>query len=202
MKTLLLTGFTFFDRYWHNPSGEIARRLDGAEINGYRVKSLILPVSYVKAKRMLLEHLEKEKPDAVIGLGLAPTAKSVNIELAAVNRAYFTSPDVDSYVARYVEILEGGYTIVFTTLPVERIVSKCSSTMPPVRPSLSTGLYLCNVVAYLAMNYGRKNEKLAGFLHIPPSTVNVLKGESEHGYPEDVILEAVKCVIEASLGEE
>ena len=99
MSRILVTGFDYFDKYYINTSGEIARRINGIEIHGYRIHGIILPVSYKQAPKILMNAIESYKPSIIVGLGLAPRADKVIIEIASSNRAHFTIPDVDGYKA-------------------------------------------------------------------------------------------------------
>jgi len=196
----LVVGFSYYGGYWSNPSGEVARALDGYVVGGLRVRSLVLPVSFKVVREALREALHATRPALVVGLGLNPSTRTVDIELAAVNRAFFTQPDVDGYVADYEEVESGGPFTVYTTLPVREIIGECRARRGlPVKPSLSTGLYLCNVAAYLIMRYGLEMRVPAGFLHVPPSTTNYLRRETSHGLPLQDIVESTLCVIEVAI---
>ena len=104
----LVVGFSYYGGYWSNPSGEVARALDGYVVGGLRVRGLVLPVSFKAVREALREALYATRPALVVGLGLNPSTRTVDIELAAVNRAFFTQPDVDGYVANYEEVESGG----------------------------------------------------------------------------------------------
>lgn len=199
MGLVLVTGYDRYSGYTLNSSGEVAKFLNGDEVRGFRVVSYVFPVSLKVVKAQLPQLLADLRPDLVVGLGMSPTTRFVDVELASVNRVHFTIPDEDSYVAFFEEIVSGGPSVLHTTLPVSEIVSKCSSGVLKVRPSLGTGLYLCNVAAYLIMKYGVENKRPAGFIHLPPSTNNLLRGETSHGYPIDELIEVVKCAIRVGL---
>lgn len=197
LNLALVVGFNYFDNFWHNPSGEVAKLFDNKTIGRFRVLSYVLPVSLKTVRELLPRIIQRTQPSMVLGLGLAPLNKDLILELVAVNKAYFTKSDVNGYIAKYEDVLEGEPLIVHTTLPVEQIIKECTIKRNlPIRPGLGIGLYLCNTVAYIIMRYGVLNGIPAGFIHIPPSTVNLLRKESEHGMPLDYIYETVFCVIE------
>jgi pyroglutamyl-peptidase len=199
-NTILLTGYSYYSKYWFNPSSEVASVLDGAVINGYRVVSRVLPVSFRVVVSELPRLLEELKPRIALGLGLDPRARQVQVELAAVNYVYSEVSDVDGAKLDFREIVPGSPRVVHSTLPVGEIVEKCGARrLLPVRPSLGTGLFLCNVAGYLLMKYGVEKGVPAGFLHIPPSTVNLMRGETDYGVPLDTIVETVKCILEVAV---
>jgi pyroglutamyl-peptidase len=195
----LVAGFSYYGGYWNNPSGEVARRLDGVVVEGLRVRGLVLPVSFRAVKAVLREALYTTRPIVVIGLGLNPVTHTVDVELVAVNRAFFTQPDIEGYVANYEAIDSEGPLVAYTTLPVQEILEECRVKRGlPVKPSLHTGLYLCNTAAYLIMRYGLESKALAGFIHLPPSTINYLRGETSHGIPLQELIESTECILEVS----
>jgi pyroglutamyl-peptidase len=199
-NTILLTGYSYYSKYWFNPSSEVASVLDGAVINGYRVVSRVFPVSFRVVVSELPRLLEELKPRIALGLGLDPRARQVQVELAAVNYVYSEVSDVDGAKLNFREIVPGSPRVVYSTLPVREIVEKCGARrLLPVRPSLGTGLFLCNVAGYLLMKHGVEKGVPAGFLHIPPSTVNLMRGETDYGVPLDTIVETVKCILEVAV---
>lgn len=199
LGTVAITGFNYYDKYWFNPSGEAARMLDGSEIRGFTIKAFILPVSLRFVRERLPALLNDLKPSIAIGLGLAPSTRESIVELASINRVSFQK-DVDNYSVLYDEIIPGSPTVVQSTLPIDRILQKCRLEKDlRIKPGFGAGLFLCNVAAYIIMKYGVDNNIPAGFIHIPPSTINMLRRETEHGVPLNEIIDSVKCVIEATI---
>jgi len=196
---VLVTGYSYYGKYWFNPSGEVARLLDGARFGDYVVKSVVMPVSLKAVKSTLPRLLRELEPSLAIGLGLSPGYREVVVELAAANYAYFDT-DVDGYKAELEPVDPEGPPIVYTTLPLKEIIRKCrGERLLPIRPGLGTGLYMCNVAAYMLMRYGLERGVPAGFVHVPPSTENYLRGEAPSGLPLSEILESIKCIIEEAL---
>jgi|GEM_PF-1137853 len=199
-NTILVTGYSYYSKYWFNPSGEVASTLNNLLIDNYRVVSRVFPVSFRIVTSELPMLLRELKPRVVLGLGLDPSARNIQVELVAVNYVFSDLVDVEGAQLKSLVISSEGPFTVYTTLPFREILIECGERrLLPVRPSLKTGLYLCNVVAYLIMKYGLEHNIPAGFLHIPPSTVNMLRGETDHGIPLNIILETVKCILEVAV---
>jgi pyroglutamyl-peptidase len=186
-----------------NPAEETARILGGSSINGFQVVSRIIPVSYNYVKNTLPRLLEREKPAMVIGLGLAPRARSVIVELAASNVASFASKDIDGVRIEYDYVDRATRVRVLPTrLPVESIIRECRiKRRLNVRPGVSIGTYLCGVAGYLLLDYASKHGVPGGFIHVPPSTELALRHKTEYSMPLREIVEAVKCIIEVTLNE-
>ena len=195
---VLVTGFTVFAGYQFNPSEWIAASLDGHVVEGYRVHSLVLPVSLQRALPLLRKHLEALKPRVVLGLGLAPRARKVTVELAAVSLAHYPDyPDEDGHRAE-LHLLDSGLRAYTTRLPLEA-VRTCHGKGYPVTVSVSTGTYLCNAAAYTIHRYAHHNNAIGGFLHLPPTTELAYRHGLTGTMPLWLELETVKCILRETI---
>ncbi len=200
MSKILLIAYSIFDHFQLNPAEETARRLASVTVNGLQVVSRIIPVSYNYVKNNLPRILEKEEPDIVIGLGLAPRARSVIIELASSNVASFTSRDIDGVRVDY-EYINGvnELHVLPTRLPVDDIIKECHGKRGlNVRPGVSIGTYLCGVAGYIILEYAHRRGIPGGFVHIPPSTELALRHKLGYSMPLREIVESIRCIIEAT----
>lgn len=197
---VLLLGFTGFREYQWNPAEEVAVRLDGSTVSGCTVNSRVVPVSLKTVRGLVPRLLGEAKPDMALGVGLAPSARSVLLELAAANHAFFDVGDEDGYRAGGEEVLPGGPPVAHTTIPVARVLRECRAARGlPLRPSVSIGTYLCGALGYTLMRWGMEEGRPAGFLHIPPDTGLAMKlGLPNHLSLRDTI-DTVRCVIEATM---
>ncbi len=200
MKQILLTGFTYFLNYYYNPAEEVVEKLDGSVIKGYFVIGLKLPVSNKRAPKMLKNYLTKHSPDIVIGIGLAPTTNMVVLELVTTNIIHHEKPDIDGETSFTQFIDREPFKVIATRLPFREIMMKCRRIKQyPIRVGVSIGTYLCNHIGYLIMDYCWKNDKIGGFLHIPPHTRLGLRNRLPNYLSLDIIIDTVKCVIETSI---
>lgn len=127
MVVVLVTGFVPFGDGSSNPSGKLARSLDGRTVAGAKVRSAVLPVSYGKVAGALLSAIEKAKPDIVIGTGLWGGRTDVTIERVALNLAEARIKDNDEYQPIDRPLVEGGPAAYFLTIPVRKISERLRS---------------------------------------------------------------------------
>src|SRR5262249_59399588 len=92
-RRVLLKGFVPFDTDVINPSGEVAKLLDGTSLGGCSVKSLILPVQHEAARDRVAVALEERGLAAVLHLGLASGRARVSLERVALNGMDYDIPD-------------------------------------------------------------------------------------------------------------
>lgn len=170
---ILLTGFEPFGGDTLNPSGEVAKALDGAragEAGEYKVVTKILPVEWVTTRKVMASVIEEVDPVIIMSLGLASGRPELNVEKVAVN---YTSryKDNKGSILDELNITNNGPDAYFATIPVEDIVEAIKAKGIPARLSLSAGSYLCNYTFYSASDYiaqkGKRDKVPVGFIHIP-----------------------------------
>jgi len=100
-KKILLTGFGPFAKNQENISERIALELDKLSIDEYQVQSLILPVTYFGAPKLMQETIINLNPSIVVSLGLAAERKAINPELLGINFRHSNTADNDDYIAQF-----------------------------------------------------------------------------------------------------
>ncbi len=199
-EKVLLIGYSAFSGFQLNPSEEIATKLDGTSINGYSVRSVVLPVSYHHVQSTLPRLLEEEQPGIALGIGLAPRAARPVIELVASNVASFRVRDEDGALVGYEYVAGSDLEAVRTTLPVSSILEECRRRGLDIAVGVSIGTYLCGIAGYYIMKYAETHKRIGGFIHIPPSTELAMRHGLRNYVPLSTLLETTKCVLETVIG--
>jgi pyroglutamyl-peptidase len=172
---ILLTGFEPFAGDTVNPSGEVAKRLDGTVIGDCVVRSVILPVQHEAARAVVAPVLEAPGLVAVVHLGLAGGRARISLERVAVNVMDYSRPDAHGQVLCDVPCVEGGPAAYFSTLPLREILAALTAEGIPASISNTAGTYLCNDILYTTLHALalRGLPISAGFTHLPflPSMV-------------------------------
>ena len=174
---ILVIGFKPFATHKTNPSETVL-----GLIKNKNAKTLLLDVSYEKAKKQFLEALEKEKPDFVLGLGLSPFRANPTFEQYAYNEMDSVQPDEDGVVIKKTEIVPGGPKSIPSSFDTSAIHQYVTSQGFESSISIDPGRFVFNEVFYLSLNSGAKSL----FLHIP----------EEFKFTPEESAEVVECLLE------
>ncbi len=168
MKKLLLTGFEPFGGEQVNPSWEIARRLDGREIAGFRVVARQLPVVWELARERMAGLIDSDKPDLIISLGQSGRPE-VTPERVGINMSDAVSGDNAGTVKTDALIDADGPVAYWSRLPIKEMVEAMRAAGVPAKVSNTAGTYLCNHVMYGTLRYldQKALATRAGFIHVP-----------------------------------
>jgi pyroglutamyl-peptidase len=203
-KKVLLFGFEPFLGYTYNPSGEIAKNLNDHTIEGAKIVGKVLPVKHKEASDLVAQAVKEEKPDVVIGLGLAASKGCIILERVAINRYYFRTKDEQTDEP----LFESDREAHFTTLPIQEIKADLEKETIPAEYSFFGDTYVSNEVFYAIMRAAEKNKiKKAGFIHLPLTSAQVIGMSHIHystraGIPsmdEKTMEKAVRIAIAASV---
>jgi pyroglutamyl-peptidase len=166
-KTALVTGFEPFNGAALNPSQEIVRALGDKKFDGIQLICEILPCVFSKAGPLLIELIEKWKPDVVIALGQAEGRNQVTPEKIAINLDDARIADNAGEQRKNSRIIENGPDGIFSTLPIDRIISAITGAEIPAGASFTAGAFLCNNVFYSMQYFLQGSSTLSGFIHVP-----------------------------------
>ncbi|MGA1866040.1 MAG: pyroglutamyl-peptidase I [Thermoplasmatota archaeon] len=164
---VLVTGFGPFENYNSNPAEMLAHHLSDVRPD---VETCILPVVYGEAGEILLDELESLFPDLVISFGLNATIGYINLEEIAVNIRSSEVADNKGKTMTDTPILENGPLAYRTRLPTVPLRECLRKSGIPAKLSYSAGVYICNEVFYLEMDWAYREGRNAGFVHIPMAT--------------------------------
>lgn len=136
---IVVTGFGPFLDVETNPSGALARAVDGARVGRHTVVGLELPVSYERAVQETVSFAQRLRPALVLGLGVATNRTGVQVEHVAVNRTHPEHADVDG--RRPKDLGPGPARVVSSVAPKLAQALGCE-------PSHDAGVYVCNAWLY------------------------------------------------------
>jgi pyroglutamyl-peptidase len=158
---VLVTGFGSFGDVRDNPSGALARALDGSIIAGARVVGEVLDVSYARGLARLRASIQEHRPVLVLGFGVAMAREGVEVERWG-RRQLGAREDVDG--ATPPDLGEGPDRVEASVDPAWLAHLLGGSV------SEDAGTYLCNAWAWLAPQC---SSAPAAFIHVPPQGIDV-----------------------------
>lgn len=169
MKKLLITGFEPFGGETVNPSWEAVARLP-AEISGYTLTKLRLPVVFGEAADTVLRLWEEADFDVILCIGQAGGRQAITPELVGINLRHASIPDNKGNEPKDQPILPHGDAAYFSTLPVRQMADAISREGIPSQVSYSAGTYVCNDLLYTLLAHFQGSRTRVGFIHIPYAT--------------------------------
>ncbi len=169
MGSVLVTGFEPFDGYTMNPSAEVAKKLNGRTINGFRIIGEVLPLDYTKALGELDKKLAKHKPVFILLCGQAARS-SVTIERIAINAISTKRPDNYKNLPETDIIDDESPPAYFSTIDPHPLVEAIVGEGIPAHVSYYAGIYGCNWILYNVLKQIDDGCVVAGatFIHLPP----------------------------------
>lgn len=164
MKKILLTGFEPFGGEQINPSQELLGRL------AMSYETLLLPVSFEMSWPLLKGKIEEGDYDFVVMMGQAGGRSKVCMERITVN---LIDQEVEDKKKQYIaerKIVELGPEAYISELPLRQWCQQANVRNLPIEISNTAGLFVCNYIYYLTLNYFKTFSKSTGsaiFIHLP-----------------------------------
>lgn len=196
---LLLTGFEPFGGETVNPAWEIARSLDGALIEGVRVRAWPLPCVFGAALRALDEALQAHAPVLVLALGQASGRCDLSVERVAINVDDARIPDNAGAQPVDEPVLPGAPAAYFSTLPIKAMVAGLRAAGYPASVSQSAGTFVCNHVFYGLQHRLAGTAVRGGFMHIPLLPEQAARHPGQPSLPLSTLVEGTRLALALAL---
>lgn len=196
---LLLTGFEPFGGETVNPALEIARGLDGALIEGVRVRAWQLPCVFGAALRALDEALQAHAPVLVLALGQASGRCDLSVERVAINVDDARIPDNAGAQPVDEPVLPGAPAAYFSTLPIKAMVAGLRAAGYPASVSQSAGTFVCNHVFYGLQHRLAGTAVRGGFMHIPLLPEQAARHPGQPSLPLSTLVEGTRLALALAL---
>ena len=195
---ILLTAFTPFDGESINPALE-AMKLLPDKVGNLEVLKLEVPTVFGKSTNLVLETIEREKPDFVLSIGQAGGRAEITPERIAINIDDAGIPDNEGNQPVDQPIYLDGENAYFSTLPVKAMVEAIKKEGRPAALSNSAGTYVCNHLMYSVLYYIQINALpiKAGFIHVPYIPEQTVEKKDKPSLPLQDIVKGLKASIEA-----
>jgi len=205
-ETILITGFEPFGGIVGNPTMDIVAALHGARIDNRQVVGRIMPVAYDGHRLRLKALMDEVEPALVIGFGLDISARDIQLETRAVNKADFDMPDNTGALLKNVNLDDAGPSHRIATFPISDISTALSAAQIKASQSMDAGRYLCNATLFHLLDLcGLKPLRpLCGFVHVPYATEQLAEmptasaRDKEFAMPLEMMIEAARIILRRS----
>ncbi len=159
--SVLVTGFGPFHDVNDNPSGSLARVLDGRVVAGARVTGLELPVTW-GSPHIAVDRARTLGARLVIGLGVDRRTRTIDVE----TRGYNVGDGVDNAGERRAVLEPSGPALRFATVDARAFADAIGG-----RVDDDAGRYVCN--AWLYGVVGGLPGRGVVFVHVPHEGMSV-----------------------------
>lgn len=165
---LLITGFDPFGGEGINPAWEAVKLLPDI-VESVEVVKLQIPTVFHRSTEVLLEGIEKYKPEVVICVGQAGGRYEISMERVAINIDDARIADNEGNQPVDELIYPDGRSAYFTNLPIKTMVEEIRGEGIPASVSNTAGTFVCNHIMYsLLYNIELScSVKRGGFIHVP-----------------------------------
>lgn len=161
---VLVTGFGPFSGAPTNPTLAMLQLLEANGVTGVDLAFAQLPVTFSGVGPALRE-AARDRPDAVLLLGLATRRATLNIETLARNVAGRGVPDTEGVTPSASALVEGAPATRAATWPADSVLAALRHAGHEATLSADAGDYVCNAALFHAL--GDRLAPSIGFLHVP-----------------------------------
>jgi pyroglutamyl-peptidase len=155
-----------------NPTQQLAQDLDGETVQGWRVVGAGLAVCFETIEEQIRTLMLRERPRAILLLGVAVGRNQVDIEGHAYNLREAQRPDASGRSFDTAEVLLSARTLgeaIQTPLDRKPLLDKLREQNLPSELSADPGRYLCNASFFHALHLNEMKSLgcPAVFVHLP-----------------------------------
>ncbi|MEO8603844.1 MAG: pyroglutamyl-peptidase I [bacterium] len=172
MDTILLTGFEPYGTTPINPAEQVARMLDGWDVEGARVVSRIVPNTFFTCVDQVTTAIEALRPDVVLMMGEFSGRAMLTVERLAQNLndgSRYGLLDNDGRRLQGQMSVPGGPAAYYSTLPIRAMVTAMRQAGLPADISDAPGTFCCNHLMYGTLHHLAVKQLpiRAGWMHLP-----------------------------------
>ena len=198
-KKVLISGFEPFGGSDLNSSQLVVEAISKESFSGVELSSVILPVEFDKAARVLLSKVKEVNPEIIISFGQAEGRKAITPEKIAINLDSARIPDNAGELRVNKVIVEAGADGYFSTLPIEKMVEAVKECGLDGEISLSAGAFLCNHIFYHLQHQLLEREVKSGFVHLPLVNEQIAQYPNQPSWALKDLVQGVRAAILSTL---
>jgi len=194
-KKVLISGFEPFGGSDLNSSQLVVEAISKESLSGLELFTVILPVEFDKAAKVLFSKVRELDPEIVISFGQAEGRKAITPEKIAINLDSARIPDNAGELRVNKVIVESGADGYFSTLPIEKMVFAVKECGLDGEISLSAGAFLCNHIFYHLQHQLLERGIKSGFVHLPLVNEQLAQYPDQPSWALEDLIRGVKAAI-------
>jgi pyroglutamyl-peptidase len=200
---VLLTGFGPFPGAPFNPTGALVQRLARLRrpgLHGLLRSAQVFSTSYATVDRDFPRVLSRVRPDVVLMFGLAARTPYLRIETRARNAVSRLWPDVERRLTGSSCIVRGGPSALGFRNGT-KLLAAAERTRLPVKLSRDAGRYLCNYLAWRALEAAGNPDgpRVVAFVHVPKLRHGPARRGKRRRLTADDLLRAGEALLRATV---
>ncbi|WP_309386706.1 pyroglutamyl-peptidase I [Cerasicoccus frondis] len=204
MKKVLLTGFGDWAGSCANPAGEVAKALDGAQLDGAIVSSVIAPSVFKKMIPCVTDAIDAQKPDIVLSMGEYNGRTMITVERIAQNiieATRYNLTDEEGDMPQDEPVVPGAPYAYPATVPLRAMARAMRDAGVPADISDTAATFGCNLLMFGVLHHIAVNKLpiRAGWVHLPslPETAALDKNVGLPSMALETQVTGLKAAIEA-----
>ena len=172
MRRVLLTGFEAFGTTPVNPAEQVARHLDGEQIEGAQILSRTVPNTFFTCIEVVRAAIEEVQPDVVVMMGEYGGRAMITVERIAQNLNDGTRYGLHDNAGKLLQDVltaPDGPAAYRSTLPIRAMVRAMRQAGIPSDISDAAGTFCCNHLMYGILHHIAVEglNLRAGWVHLP-----------------------------------
>jgi pyroglutamyl-peptidase len=169
---VLITGFGPFPGAAENSSAWLVEMLAASRLSSRlncTFHAEVLPTEWAEVSTLGPRLFNRHQPRLILHLGLNKRARGFRIERTARNLIDLRE-DARGAMPSTRSVLKLGHALLDTRVPAPRLAKHLQTQGLPAVASRSVGMYLCNYLYYLSLDWAQRQEAPCDvcFVHIPP----------------------------------
>lgn len=193
---ILVTAFDPFGGESVNPAQQAVELME-SEIGNKTIHKLVVPTVFGRAAELVINAMDKLRPDAVICVGQAGGRRAVTPERVAINVMDASIKDNAGNQPTDEPIAADGPAAYFSTLNIKAMVEAIRDAGFPGDISNSAGTFVCNSLLYSVLHHAAQHmpETRAVFIHVPYIPEQTVGKENVPSMPLEDIVRALTAAV-------
>lgn len=165
-QVAILAGFEPFGSYPVNPTADLARELDGREIDGVLIKGIVMPASYHFCHVEVIHAAREMDACRIVSFGLASWAPKIKIEQVGENWMASRYADCDGIQVDGKRLYPFEQAYRYVNSDTDKLKSVFEANGVDCQLSQDADAYVCNAMIYSTLRDIELYEMTVPYVHM------------------------------------